>query len=74
MIYVFDLTNKKVRKYGFKPFHKRKRFRDPKIFYFSTHFFLLLTHDLTVRSPEEYFELVDRTKMIWKEFKVGDYI
>jgi len=45
MIYVYDMDYKQVKVYGFKPFNKRVKFRDVRIFHSSHRFFLLRVGD-----------------------------
>ncbi len=70
-IYVFDLINDKLLEYGFKPYHKRKRFKDPKLLHLSPHFFLLSKTDLITSDPLMYLRAC---RLEEKELKVGDYL
>lgn len=68
MIYVFNLVEKKAWKYGFKPFNKRVRFRDPSLFHSFPRFYLLCFSECGVSDPEIYLE---RCETEWRELKLG---
>ncbi len=71
MIYVFDLAKKCIMAYGFKAYHKRKRFRDQRLLFSSRRFYLLSTYTYVSKNPEEYFGSQIKK---FREFKVGDYL
>jgi len=62
IIYVYNPHEKIVAIFGFIPFNKRYRFRDPVIFIKSSRFYLLSTR------PSPSFEPIGR------EFMRGDYL
>ena len=71
MIYVFELAERCVRVYGFKAYHKRKRFRDHRLLFSSRRFYLLSSYVYFSKDPEEYFgSQVEK----FREFKIGDYL
>jgi len=68
MIFEFNTTYKLVKKFGFKPYHKRKRFKDPRLLYCSR-FFLLCETGYRVEDPEKYLEITETDE--WRELILG---
>ena len=64
----FYTTYKIVRKFGFKPYNKRKRFRDSRLIY-CRRFFLLCEMDYRVEDPEKYLEITETDE--WRELIFG---
>jgi hypothetical protein len=71
-LYIFDLSNMKVKKYGFKPLHKRLRIRKLFRCIYSWRFILLCDSDFLMNDPEKYLETSETQE--WKELKLGDYL
>ena len=68
MIFEFNTTFKLVKKFGFKPYHKRKRFKDPRLLY-RRRFFLLCETGYRVEDPEKYLEITETDE--WRELILG---
>ena len=68
MIFEFNTTYKLVKKFGFKPYHKRKRFRDSRLLYCRRFFFLCET-GYRVEDPEKYLEIREIDE--WRELILG---
>ena len=72
MIYVFNLNERKVWKYGFKPFNKRVKFRHLRhlrLLYSSHRFYLLLcVSDFKMSDPTVYLGMCEPE---WRELKLG---
>ena len=68
MIYVFNLSKRRLTRYGFKPFHKRKRFKDPRLLYSSHRFYLLCVSDFKMSDPTVYLGMCEPE---WRELKLG---
>ena len=68
MIFEFNTTYKLVKKFGFKPYHKKKRLRDPRLLY-CRRFFLLCETGYRVEDPEKYLEITETDE--WRELILG---
>ena len=68
MIFEFNTTFKLVKKFGFKPYHKRKKLRDPRLLY-CHRFFLLCETGYRVEDPEKYLEITETDE--WRELILG---
>ena len=68
MIYVFYLAESVVQIYGFKPYHKRRKFRDPWLFHSSRHFYVISTRDLRIIDPSVYLGMCEPE---WRELILG---
>lgn len=64
MIYVFNLNKRSVLKFGFKPFNKRVRFKDPRLLHSSRHFYLLCVSDFKMSDPTVYLRMCE---FEWRE-------
>ena len=67
MIFEFNTTYKLLKRLGFKPYHKRKRFKDPKLLY-CRRFYLFYEIDI-VEDPEKYLEITKIEE--WRELILG---
>lgn len=68
MIYIFYLAERVVQIYGFKPYHKRRKFRDHRLFHSSRRFYLLSTSDLRFSDPSVYLRMCEPE---WRELILG---
>ena len=68
MIFEYNTTSKLVKKFGFKPYHKRKRLKDPRLLYCGR-FFLLCETGYRVEDPEKYLEITETDE--WRELILG---
>ena len=70
MIFEFNTTYKLLKKFGFKPYHKRKRFKDPRLLY-CRRFYLIYEIDIVdiVEDPEKYLEITEIEE--WRELILG---
>ena len=69
MIYIFYLAKRVAQVYGFiKPYHKRRKIRDPWLFHSSRHFYLFYEISI-VEDPEKYLEITKIEE--WRELILG---
>jgi len=68
-IFEFNTTYKQVKKFRFKPYNKRKRFRDSRLL-FCHRFFLLCETYYRVKDPEKYLEITEANEE-WRELILG---
>ena len=68
MIYIFNLDKRSVLKFGFKPCHKRKRLKDPRLLHSSRHFYLLCISDFKMSDPSVCLGMCEPE---WRELILG---